>query len=157
MPLTPQSQRNFAQRLIISGVRSGLSGNSILQSLRAVDLGYRTQVFYVDYNRYKNTDVRLPRVNTAEYHTYLQDNFIMKVPARKGNRFQYTFSVYGTDNTTGETVQRFFSTTSNRPLIPDVAQAAVESGVDFGSYGFAPDMGTLELNGVYNYVSQESI
>lgn len=128
--------RIYAQRYIVAGVREGLTGNQILQNLRNVSvdgqsLGYRTETFYEDFNRYSSAK-RLP---AATRLPSLPDNFStdysFKIPSTGGHRFNYMATVTGIDRNSGETVDIPFSFTSPIPildeLLPDAFKNAFEN------------------------------
>lgn len=124
--------RVYAQRYIISGVRSGLSGNQILQNLRSVSidgqsLGYRTQTFYQDYNRYTET-TNLPSKRTLpSLPKDFTANYSFKIPSTGGNRWNYVANVKGLNTTTGETESITFSFTSSVPLLDELIPSAFET------------------------------
>lgn len=119
--------RIYAQRFVIQGVRAGLSGNAILQQLRDVGLGYRTQNFYEDYSRYLGSS-KLPRLSSvARLPKDYSLQYKIRVPTTGGSRYQYTFSVTGTNRDTGEEQDITFSFVSPYPLLDDVIKARLDA------------------------------
>lgn len=94
--------RRIAQAFIEAGIRRGLSGREILQTLRRSGLGYRTQEFYRDYRWWREVIEKgsgmkyLPRDRTIPSHWYLE------TIADWGSRFATRYELRWRHPETGE-------------------------------------------------------
>lgn len=122
--------RLYAQKFIVRGIREGLSGNQILQNLRSVQigdqtLGYRTEMFYQDYNRYL-TSSRTPTLRgLPTLPGGVVTGYSLVYPTSGGNRFMYTQVMRGRDQQTGEIVHQPISIVSPIPIDATLQQAAL--------------------------------
>ena len=124
--------RMYAQKFIVRGIREGLSGNQILQNLRSASvdgqsLGYRTETFYADYNRYLEAKTPPSLVGLANIPKNLNVAFSLKFPTTGGNRWQYPVIVSGTNRDTGESVTRMVSLVSPFPIDESLLPGALEN------------------------------
>lgn len=157
MALDPAKARRFAQSILLSGVRQGMSGASILEQIRAAGLSYGNEAFYNDYNRYQGRPGRLPLQNDVEFHQYLSDNLAFKIPTKAGTRYGYQFSVSGIDPSTGEFVTKYASVSSSKQLIPSIAQAAISQRELSDNSGGNLNGQTIEFDSYNIYSSQYNV
>lgn len=129
--------RLYAQRYIIKGIRDGLSGNQVLQNLRSVtigesSLGYRTETFYQDYNRYAKNIEDVTLRGTARIPGSLSSMITFDIPSAKtpGNRYNYPVIIHGVNKDTGEPIDLNFSFNSPVKILDDLLPNAVQSAWD---------------------------
>lgn len=152
--------RLYAQKYIISGIRQGLSGNQILQNLQSVSfngvsLGYATQTFYADYNRYLNASTAPTLRGLPSLPGGQVQGFTFTSPTRAGTRFMYTQELRGRNSTTGEISRQNISIVSPFPILPQFQQQALVNAFDSNQYGF--DLLPTQTSDITEYQFQSSL
>lgn len=135
MPLAPFSGRpgakvrRMAAQYTIKGIRMGLSGNAILESLRSAGLGYRTQEFYRDFNYFSSIPMRLPTKLSGIGSLILPETIYTEMPTIGPHRYKYNFNVAVTNKITGETEMSMMSTISPDRISPYSAWSNLSEGL----------------------------
>lgn len=153
--LSPEKTQSYAQRLIIAGIREGLSGNAIQKNLQSVGLGYNRQQMLSDISRYRKTDPNLPRVSLPAFKQYLSDNFYYQIPTTGGTRYKTAFTMDAINKDTGKTVRQVpFSIISQYKLIPDIALSQALDGIDWAASNLTPLPDSAEMMQPQKFVSE---
>ncbi len=136
--------RIYVQRFIVKGIRQGMSGNQILQMLRSasvngVSLGYRTELFYRDYNRYLNAKTPPLLTGLKAFPSGFSVDYSLPTPTRGGERYMYPILVRGTNTDTGEPTEQMMSVVSPYPIDNVLLPAAYEALSVEERYNFTPN------------------
>lgn len=115
---------------LFSGVRRGLPGISILESLREVGLGYRTQVFYRDYNIAKEVWEYSQRMKFIKRDAFIPEERYYPAYSSTDYNFLTVFRVKVRDLTTMEERELHITVGHNNIMkryeLEDIARAVVE-------------------------------
>jgi hypothetical protein len=121
--------RSEAQVFIHSGVKMGLSGASILSSLKDAGMGYREQDFYEDWRMYKGYVLNEARIATLRPETPVPDSWVTEDGLRHAQRYRYDFKTTFVDRDTGDIVENFRSFSSDQWLTKGQATDYLEHDV----------------------------
>lgn len=148
-PFARGDARLYVQRFIVRGVREGMSGNQILTMLRSasvngVSLGYRTETFYQDYNRYLNAKTPPLLTGLKAFPRGFSIDYSLPIPTRGGERWMYPILVRGTDTQTGDTVEQMMSVVSPFPIDDALLPSAFEALDVENNYNFTPNWDNSE-------------
>jgi len=96
--------RNLAQSTLLSAARSlvAVSGRAVLEALRGVGLGYRTQDFYSDYNYWQEAVERGKKIKYSWQSEVLSEDLYMKTGYEMRARYETVCEVTYRDPLTGE-------------------------------------------------------
>lgn len=112
-----------AQRYIVSGVRLGLSGASILNILRDNGLGYRTQNFYQDLTAISSSLKYRRGLTAADVSKALPSQGFIQLSSLTKASYVYPFSVNIVDGNGNVIDTRVFSYSSKSVMPQDLAAA----------------------------------
>lgn len=144
--LTDAQAAIYRQRFIVSGIREGLSANTIISNLTTAGLGQRRSTLLDQIRQFQEGGARLPRLPSTPLTEFLPDNLTINYHTSGKERYQYVYSVPATDIATGEAFDITYSITSPIRLVPDLANALASQNVDFeGNYNATPDLSGLDL------------
>jgi len=156
LSLSAQGLRNIVTTSISHATWETESGASILRTLKEAGLGIREQDFYKirrDILGLKRFEEQVQRLRPD---TRVPVAWIDEVPGweLKGN-FLYQARVTGIDPTTGETITRFFATSSDQELFKETAESAILNSLlgEEEFYNISPE--SVELFHVYHKVGHK--
>lgn len=122
LDLSESQAARVRQVYMLSGIRQGLSGNAIIDSLRALGLGQRTQTMQQQIASLVGRPGPLPSLDAetlqALYNETPQANFT----SRSSNNFVYTFKFAPGTEVSGDYVPDVWSIVSPFALPPQLAQ-----------------------------------
>jgi len=155
---TAQGLRNVIRTSIAESEWAKKSGAAILRSLQERGLGIREQDFYairreiLDLKRYEE------QVKRLRPDSRVPVSWIDEAPRweLKGN-FLYQARVTGRDPITGETITRFFATSTDAQLFKETAESAIYDSLigEEEFYNIAPEK--VELFHVYHKVGYKFV
>ena len=103
MPNGFSKSRGLAQSILKAGVREGVSGSSILDTLRGSGLGYRRQDFYSDYRNYSRISTQRDTMKFVGYDRRLSAGNYIELPRFQKSNFAYVVDVEVRNPATGDT------------------------------------------------------
>lgn len=143
---TEAQAARIRQVYMLSGIRQGLSGNAIIDTLRAIGLGQRTEVMQKQIASLIGRPGRLPSLDAETLSTLYDQAPALNFTSRSSKNYVYSFKVSGLDLTSGRNKTVTLSIVSDRALIPGIAERMFTENVDFEqSGGLTPDLNTIEM------------
>ncbi len=97
----------------------GITGKSVLSSLRSAGLGIRTQDFYRLFTSFKQAGVRGAKQVLRDYNVLIPDSLMPVAPFKTRREYHYVVQVKAADYTTGRWGDKTFTLSSDKSFAPN--------------------------------------
>lgn len=121
--LTEQQAARVRQVYMLAGIRQGLSGNAIIDSLRSLGLGLRTSTMQAQIASLVGRPGPLPSLDNETLATLLDAAPTVNFVSRSSNNYVYTFQFQEGVSATGNYVPDTWSITSEYAIPDQLAKA----------------------------------
>lgn len=153
--MTELKAQASAQRYIVSGLRLGLSGASILNILRSNGLGYRTQNFYSDLTAISSSLKYRRGLTANDVNNVLPTQGFIQLSSLSKASYVYPFSVNIVDGNGNVIDTRVFSYSTKSVLPQSMAVALFKQNHPQRNVRYKLDFSSIQFLDPIQYTPME--